>query len=316
VPARTVLVIWTVASELSSPSTVAMTNAAHDALGAGTVVRVEPIPEDTQASLLEEQDASGVVQLVWDEEHRRASMRCYLVRSQRWVDREVTFTSLDPEAERGRTLGFLAASILIDAGAPYAGRRAEPAPPPPVTPVARDTRPRVLVPTAPIEPWGAIGAGASLAGPGDGTSYGGWFSAEYSGLPRFWLGLFGEARFGTLPRAQATSQILSLTLTSTLELLRATPEVWIGVRLGGGATYLTVGHFSEGDPTAVEKSRFVPTFDALLSGAYGMARGPSIYAEAGVNFVPGVTEIFVREQNVATLPRLLTIGRIGLRTTF
>jgi YD repeat-containing protein len=311
VPARTVLVIWTVASELSSPSTVAMTNAAHDALGTETIVRVEPIPEDTQASLLAQRDASGVVQLVWDEEHRRASMRCYLVRSQRWVDREVTFTSLDPETERGRTLGFLAASILIDAGAPYAGRRSDAKPP-----VVRDTRPRVLVPTEPVEPWGAIGAGASLAGPGDGTSYGGWFGAEYSGLPRWWIGLFGEARFGTLPRAQATSQILSLTLTSSLELLRPTRGAFIGVRLGAGATYLTVGHFSEGDPTAVEKSRFVPNFDFLLSGAYGMARGPSLYAEAGVHVIPGVTEIFVREQNVATLPTLLTIGRIGLRTTF
>lgn len=308
-PARTVLVIWTVASELSSPSTVAMTNAAHDALGADTIVRVEPIPEDTQASLARQREASGVIQLVWDEEHRRASMRCYLVRSRRWVDREVTFTSLDPEAERGRTLGFLAASILIDAGASYAGRRND-------APVAGDTRPRILVPADPIEPWGAIGAGASLAGPGDGTSYGGWFGAEYSGLPRFWLGLFGEARFGTLPRAQATSQILSLTLTSSLELWRPARGAFVGVRLGGGATYLTVGHFSEGDPTAVEKSRFVPTFDFLLSGAYGMARGPSLYAEAGVNFIPGVTEVFVREQNVATLPRLLTIGRVGLRTTF
>jgi hypothetical protein len=311
VPARTVLVIWTVASELSSPSTVAMTNAAHDALGANTVVRVEATPEDTQARLGEERNASGVVQLVWDEEHRRALMRCYLVRSRRWVDREITFTSLDPEAERGRTLGFLAASILIDAGAPYAGRRSEPTPS-----VPRDTRPRAVVPLAPKEPWGSIGAGASLAGPGDGTSYGGWFSAEYSALPRFWIGVLGEARFGTLPRAQATSRILSLGITSGLELFRPTEGAWLGIRLGTNWTYLSVAHLSDSDPTSVEKSRFVPSFDALLAGAFGMTRGPSLYAEAGLNFIPGVTEIFVREQNVATLPRLLTIGRIGLRTTF
>ncbi|HET9931016.1 MAG TPA: hypothetical protein VFQ35_10025, partial [Polyangiaceae bacterium] len=76
--AAALVVIWTLASELSSPATNAMTGAASEALGPDTELRLEASPDPEGIRLADVGNASAVVRLTWDEsEHRRARITCF-----------------------------------------------------------------------------------------------------------------------------------------------------------------------------------------------------------------------------------------------
>lgn len=129
------LIVLVAASEASSPTTRAMTHAMHEALGPSAHVIVHETngdPNDAEALAAERKEGSdAAVELVWaDARHHEATLRAHIARTRRWFERSLAFRPSDAEAERGRTLGFTAASILPEAE-----------PPPPENPPAEHAPP-------------------------------------------------------------------------------------------------------------------------------------------------------------------------------
>ncbi|HXX70243.1 MAG TPA: hypothetical protein VEK07_23895 [Polyangiaceae bacterium] len=127
------LIVLVAASEASSPTTRAMTHAMHEALGPSAHVIVHETsgdPNDAEALAAERKDGSdAVVELVWaDAHHREATLRAHIARSRRWLERSLTFRPSDAEAERGRTLGFTAASVLPEVEPVTGGTPESPSP--------------------------------------------------------------------------------------------------------------------------------------------------------------------------------------------
>jgi hypothetical protein len=318
VAAPALIVIWMLASELPSPGTVAMTNATHDALGPDSEVRAEPAPEGDLLSVAKLAHASGVVRVTWDaEEHRRARVLCYVPTLERWIDREVLFSVSDPEPERGRTLGFLVASIFIDAGVVAL----PPSPAPSAKPeVARESASAETseAPRARSKSRSALGAAAQFTGPGTATAFGAWLALERSlGSAPFWLGGSFQARFGSVPEAQATSRFLALGLQATWLPWQPFASSWVGVRTAVLAAQLSLAHLSDDDAGDPErKSRFLATFERVGHGRYDFTPGSALTVDLGAEFSSGKTNVFLRQRQVATWPLLVPTLRVGVNSTF
>ncbi len=106
---------------------------AHEVLGPNVTVRVEMLGGSGNSRVIaDEHPTSAYAWVAWDvTDPRVAHLRCYIPDDNRWVQRDVSFTDLDPENERGRTLGFVIGSIFVAASAPQpANRRTRAATPP------------------------------------------------------------------------------------------------------------------------------------------------------------------------------------------
>lgn len=319
--ARALVVIWTLASELSSPGTVAMRNATHDALGPDSVVRAEPLP-DTDSPPPQALKASGVVRVTWDEgEHRRARVSCYLPALDRWVEREVVFAPSDPEFERGRTLGFLVASIFIDAGvverAPEPVREKE-RPVMTAAPKSSSEPPQAVSASSDSDSKAALGAAAQIAGPGAATGFGAWLGLERQLRgSTLWIGGAGQARFGSIPEAQASSRFLALGLQATWLAWLPSPKSWLGIRGSASVAQLSVAHLSDDDAGEPDRqSRLLAAFELVLHTGYQFSTASALAGDVGAEFLSGKTAIWVHQRQVAAWPQFVPVLRLGVKSTF
>jgi hypothetical protein len=298
--ATALLVIWVSAAELSSPGTDALVHTARDALGPTMEVRVAAAAEGARPG--PGTPTTGVVELSWESESG-AHLHCYVPASRRWIDRSVTFDSDDPPVERGRTLGFLVASIFVEEPR---RERVVPAPrqlPPPVAPKAPSTR-------------AGAAAAMTVVGPGDGTSFGGRVVFDYRVLSSLRVGIAGEARFGTLPSAQATSRLLAVGGQVTWEAWQPEPHSYLGPVLAAYAAELRITHLSPEGPIAVSKSHWFPAVQTVLGGGLAIGAASAAYAEIGAEIVAGRTTIEVEGERRARTGYATPTARIGLRTEF
>jgi hypothetical protein len=296
-----------------------MTNAAHDALGPESEVRAELLPEGDAMSLAKAERASGVVRVSWDsDDHRRARVLCYVPALERVIDREVVFAASDPELERGRTLGFLVASIFIDAGVVVPPRESAPESRPAGAPPAPDLREDESRKGSPANSRWAIGAAAQLAGPGTATGFGAWLGLERSlgDLP-FWLGGSFQARFGTVPEAQASSRFLALGPHATWLFLQPSTRSWLGMRGGASLAQLSIARLNDSDVSEPERrSRFLAAFELLLHAGYDFTPGSALALDLGAELLSGKTQIFLRQREVARWPLVVPTLRVGVNSTF
>ncbi|MGC4090254.1 MAG: hypothetical protein QM756_20715 [Polyangiaceae bacterium] len=315
--AGALVVIWTLSSELSTPGTLALTSAAGEALGADTELRVEAAPDPEGMRLSDVGGASAVVRLTWDEaEHRRAHLLCYVQSSQRWIDREVVFEATDPERERGRTLGFLLASMLLNdenATGP------EPARQPPKSVPAKDAAsPSSAAAAQPVRPARlstALSAGAELASAGAASGYGFWVAGERSIAGQaLWMGASGHARFGSIDSAQASSRLLALGMHLTWFFIRTEP-IWLGGRLGASLNQLSATRTLPGLPSETQ-SRILASTDVFAIAGVRFSRSSALSLQLGGEFLSGVTNISVKDQERATWPWAAFTGRAGVETAF
>lgn len=297
-----------------------MTNATHDALGPDSVVRAEPAPE-ADAARPPAHGASGVVRVSWDEaEHRRARVSCYLPALDRWVEREIVFAPTDPELERGRTLGFLVASIFIDAGvverAPEPAKEKERAA---ANAPSESRAPSQAVPAS-TEPASkaSLGVAAQVAGPGMATGFGAWLGLERSVAgSALWLGGAGQARFGSVSEAQASSRFLALGLQATWLFWMPSPKSWLGVRGSASAAQLSMAHLSDDDGGEPDRqSRFLAVFEAVLHAGYHFSAASALAGDVGAEFLSGKTAIWVHQRQVGSWPQLVPVLRLGVKSTF
>lgn len=313
--AGALVVIWTLASELSTPGTNAMTSAASEALGSDTELRVEVAPDPEGMRLSDVGEANAVVRLSWDEgEHRRARILCFFRRSQRWIDREVVFDASDPERERGRTLGFLLASMVINASnepsiAPAADRAM--APPSPL-----DTERGPERAFAGGYPATALAASAEVASAGAASGYGFWLGIERAVAAReLWIGGAAHARFGWIGEAQASSRLLGLGIHLTW-LPVQTRRLALGSRLGSSLAQLSATHVAPGGTQSETQNRVLPSAEVLAVSAYRLGPSSALSLQLGGEFLSGVTSISVSGKEVASWPWAALLLRLGIETAF
>jgi len=328
---RTLVTIWVAASELSSPGTQAVAHTAREALGPEVEIRVEAspataqsaegvegegepgVPPDTGREPAKERAAvragsippgSGAVELTWYAGTSEAHLRCYVPTTQRWIERSVTFDDDDPEAERGRTLGFVVASIFVEA------------PPKPDPPKPKPEPKRQVPPRAEPEP-PRVGAAAAVSavGPGDGTSFGVNVVFDYRALPRLRLGIVGEGRFGTMASVQATLRYLAAGATVTWEAFRPKRNTWLGASVGVSGAELRLTHLTSEDPEPDALSHVVLVVHPMVSGGLSLGGAAAAFVEAGVEVHSGQTTVVVGEDQ-AEIGRITPAARLGLRTDF
>jgi hypothetical protein len=247
---------------------------------------------------------ASVARLTWsDAEHRSAHLTCYLPRSRRWVSRDVAFSSRDPELERGRTLGFLVAAMLLEEARTSRPER-------------RVAQAAAVPPEAVRTPSMAVSAAVTGAAPGNMTGLGAWMSGEYLLVPRVGLGAAADARFGSIPAAQATAWIVTVGVTSSFELYRPSAASWLAVRATGGAVRIAVTRLSEDDPEPEAQARWAPLVELAARAGFGFARDAGVFAELGLDTTFSRETVPIDDARPAAFPALFPVARVGVSAGF
>lgn len=332
---------------------------AQESLGPGTsILLVETVePTDTRALRAErELGAGAVVLVVWREAaHLHAVLRLHVADSDRWITREIGFSSQDTLEERGRTLGFTIGSIWPETRPTARSPLAVGSPPvvksppvvrsPPVTrppPVVRpppeatarvaSERPAEDAPSAvrrlsevkppEIPPFRPVRVGISavgalgLGGPANGLGAG--VEAELF-LTR---GL--AVRIGASVRTGSISELPGEDLVSSLA---AGLEWWplptssdrplgFGLRVDLLALHHQVSATTSLQPET--QGRFLSGADLLGAVALRLTSRVEFVAGLGAEMAFGTTEIRTGSppQTVATIPAWREIAEAGLRLGF
>ena len=308
-PAPAIVIIWVVGAELASPGISELGKATQQVLGPSTEVRFSqgegeewPRPRASNAAV-------GMVRLEWDANTAEpAHLWWYLPRFGRWVNRDVVFEASDPERERGRTIGFVLASVLLEQDA----RQPVSAPP-------RDTAKAAFATSAlhelPVQ--FALSAAVEGAGPSTGTGFGAYVGVQRALVNRtWWLGGSARVRFGSIAEAQASTLLLSTGPEFTWLPWWPTRSSFIGMRGSIGVSYLSVSHLSDDDIVADEQARWLPGAELALHGGVELARSVAIFSDLGVTVVGGETALEVRHRVAAVWPWASGLLRVGIRSQF
>lgn len=322
------LTIWIAASQVAAPSTGALSEAAREMLGADARVRTEPFPDGHPEAAAPPAPGEESALLSWDSpRHEHARVRICRAADD-CLERWVAFEPGDPEVERGRTLGFLIASVVLNQSAPAPPKpEAPPKPPasapPPVRPSQPSTAPSEPAPREPVHvplprrfPRGELTAAAAVSGPGDATTLGASLGGDYAASPRLRVGLAGELRFGELSDAQASSGVASILVRASYVLAEPGSNTWLGVSGGAGMYSLSASHFSPDDRRPDRQSRFL--FGGTLGGIGGVDFNATsaLYLELSAEILSGKTTVFVHGEPRASWPVAGPLARIGLRAAF
>lgn len=325
-----VLFVFILTPGLAEPTLTSFERAAREVLGAKAELHLETLTEplsDDQA-IEKAKDALGVAKLVWSDDRQQVLLHCYLAEQRRWVDRTVSFTSSDQDAERGRWLGFAVASMFTSAGAPATPRDEAQKPkrrerPKPASPAevrregspAPDAQPRVA-------PSSGLTRSLEFAGVAT-TGIGG--TAETLGANAalrlgvggpFWLRVGISARTGDIAAAQASSKTALFSLGSGISLLGPDSKLDLGMRADLLAGWFGVSHLSEDDIVADHASRELFAADGLALAGYRFAPAAAAFLAMGLEATFGMTDIYAHGQHVATVPVLRGLGELGFRTDF
>ena len=132
-----------IALEAGDPALVAFEHPARGVLGPEATLRIDTAasdPPDAEVAVLGA-NADGVVELTLSEDGAHARLHCYLPGQKRWIDRDIVFgtdgaPSESEATERGRLLGFAAATMFTgEENTPEARQDAAAAPAPVAPPV-------------------------------------------------------------------------------------------------------------------------------------------------------------------------------------
>jgi hypothetical protein len=283
-----------------------MVRAASELLGPGVAVRTAAFPDQHPESVdptpLGEESAT----LEWDAPaHEHAHLRfCRYERacSEHWL----TFNAADPESERGRTLGFLLASLFA---------QANPTPAPAPAP-ARALPRSAPVPQRPEFPRTELSAAVAAAGPGDGSGLGVRVAGAYATSREFRAGVGAEVRFGDLPDAEASTRIGAVAAQGAWLPWRPFAGLSLGGSASAGAYYLSISHFSSDDRRPDRQGRFLPGGTLTLVAALDLGHSSSVVLELGAEVLGGRTTLVVREQVRAVWPIVTPLLRLGILAGF
>ena len=317
------VVILVAAGEASHPATLGAASAARELLGPDLGIEVremDVVPNDDRAlSLGTALHASAVVELLWDvPSHRQARIRFHLDPRPGFSDRVILFEDADNVSERGRTIGYAIASMMM---AP-AATPARPATPP----TRRDSVP----PRAPALPRadaatktrvrGAVDVAAAAAmgidGPGGG--WGGSLSGRWYLMAPLAVRIGASARSGQVTVAQATSLLLHAAAGLAWVPFSAarTAPFEFGVRIDGLLMREQVTHWSADDPEPVPAMRWLPGADAALEGSWLFGPSAGFLASFGAELAFGRTDVTLHREIVTSIPPVRLVLQAGVRATF
>ena len=283
-----------------------MVTAARKALGAGALVTVreaDPFPTDDAA----EKEADVVAEVTWSTAPVGAHLHVHAKAG--WLDRDIGFADADAEEDRGRTVGYVVASIVPEI---------EPPPPAPVIvtpPPAKD----VPQPPPPARAWfvvDAYGVGASGVGndgAGLGLGAGGSFGVRLQ--PSFGVRVFADYRAAEVVgfRAQGASATMLRIGAGAFLTAFEVGFLQLGVRLDGAAGHLSVAR----SPTPTDKrGRWLPTLAVLGEVVGRLGQNAALFASIGPEWALGTTTVAQNGETVAVLPRLRALTSVGLRVGF
>ena len=328
------MIVIAIALETGDPTVVAFQRAAQGVLGPDVTLVIETAASDPPDAMVASRSASasGVVELTLSDDRERAHLHCYVTKEHRWIDREVVFgppggppTERDA-AERGRLLGFAAATMFSDDGdtrpveVPLRdSENAAPRPPSPAVQATPGAAPRDAgrAPAAAQRRMSFEFAGIASSGIG-GTASG---LGATAGLRFDISGPFAgrgflAGRAGSIPEAQATTRTLEVGAGLAVRLLPQASRWLLGVRADGMVSYFEAEHFSSDDPAPDRQARFLPGADLLLESGFRLSDAISLYAGAGVAAMFGTTGVYTHGAEVAVVPAFRAVGELGLRASF
>jgi hypothetical protein len=293
------------------------------------IAMLRTLPSDEMA-VEQAQNAAGLVEMSWDDAHRRVSLHCYVQANERWVDRTIAFDATDRESERGRLVGFTVASMfsnasgLDDGSVPQtaaASKAMETSSLASATASASDTRDGITPRQQPLalstsarslEFAGIAANGIGGQGAGMGASFAARLPLSEALSGRVVLG----ARLGEVPAAQASTRTVLVGLGLVWSVLPNHDPLDLGLRADALGGWLQVSHFSEDDIVPAHEHRWLAGGDALVTVAYSVSTLASLYVGSGIEAMLGPTALYTHGRQVGAVPVLRAVAELGVRTNF
>ena len=320
-PSAVTLVIYVSAAVAADPDSAVLQRSAQEILGNQAQVTLRTsateLPDEILSS--EAAQADAVADVAWlNDEHRRATVRCYVGKLHRVVKREVSFDEDADPSERERMLGFVVASMLLPEAEPDVAeppRAAEEHPPKkesvPYIVAEPPAKPEHFVGMVELLGLGATGIGGPSSGFGAGLA-GRWLFARSLSLR-----VAGGLRRGEVPEANANTEVEFASLGLGLAL-----PLGPGSRfaLGGHGSALILRHevdrVSASSGSAEQKSRVIPGAEATLEASLRFSANAGFVAGVGAELAFGHTALLVKGNEVTQIPVLRGLAELGIQAQF
>ena len=292
----------------------AMIAATAEGLPDGSTVRVVERPST---------NADVVVRVRWSDDTHRRAILVVRTRDGRETERTFSFDAADPEAERGRTLGF-ALVAMVPEEMRVASRPTPPDPPAvSATPSAvaaqpeapqRDSPDSVARSVAGARLWldGLGHASAGVAGSAGGI--GGGLAVRLR-LGSIALRVGGAARAGSVDEANASSTTLRGDAGVAYSTVLVDPHLLVGARTG----LVLLRHAlqrTEADGSSSSGAHTLPGVEVMAEISYAFSPWFALTAGAGTEIAFGVTRIRVGPTRVGEIPPVRFVGEAGARFAF
>ena len=320
-PSAVTLVIYVSAAAARDPNSGALQRSAQEILGNQAQVTLRAsataVPDEVLSG--EATLADAVAEVTWqNDEHRRATVRCYVGKLHRIVKRDVSFDEDSNLDERERMLGFVVASMLLPEPEPDVS---EPPRAPEEHPPKKESVP-ASAPEPPAKPehfvgmLELLGIGATGVG-GSGSGYGAELAARWFFARSLSVRVAGGLRGGEVASANASTQVelvgLGLAVTVPLE---AHSRFALGGHGGPLLLRQRADRLSATTGMHEQKSRLIVGADAYFEGSLRFSANAAFVAGLGAELAFGRTVLLVKGNQVAEIPALRGIAELGIQAQF
>jgi hypothetical protein len=319
-PSVVTLVIYVSAAVAGDPDSAILQRSAQEILGnqAQVTIRASAAEVPDEALSAQGAQADAVADVAWlNDEHRRATVRCYVGKLHRIIKREVSFDEDSDPSERERMLGFVVASML--------------APEPELVANSPERAPEVSPPTkkreldAAAEPAGKperfvgmvelLGVGATGIG-GSASGYGGELAARWLFAPPLSLRVAFGLRRGEVPEANANATVELVSLGLGILMPVAGSRFTIGGHAGPLLLRHEVARPATNTGAQEEKSRIIAGAEARLEAGLRFSANGALLAGFGAELGFGRTALLVKGNQVAEIPPLRGLFELGIQAQF
>lgn len=298
-PSALVVIVVIAGTTAPDGTSNAIATALESSLDPGSSVIVGASEDDIDlASALTKAHADAAAAVVWSDA-LHAHLRVVVPATRTTAERDVVFTEQDVPDVRGRTVGFLLATMVSPPAAPWDR------PPPMETkaPVPAVERDRLFAIDASFAATAGIG--------GNATAFGGEIGARYRVVR--WLEARGGAMGGGggVAAAGASSTSFRFKLGAGAIIHEASDHsASFALRLDFVAARhaLSTPHGAE--------ARWVPCVSPSLEVALRVLGPWSVLVAGGAEVAAGRTRVFVGDEERATIPILRIIGNAGVKADF
>jgi hypothetical protein len=215
---------------------------------------------------------------------------------------------MDPEPERGRSVGFVIASLF--AGLEASNQLAM---------VTNRDAPRARTeppPRSHVDPQYAVSLAAVASFLTSASSFGAYLDGMRAFGRDSGLGLYADARMGSIPIAQASTRWISAGVAGRIGLGAISSRTRLALTVHLGVRQLTITHLSEDDIEPDAKSAYLPVGALAARGSLDLTEHAGIYADAGLEGQAAKVGVSVHGATAATIPVVFGTAAIGVFACF